>query len=156
MPRWITDERGLWHPAKEKVALKNNSTKEIINPSATWSNHYGEKIAPGDPYIYEGPDRAAMFELFDQKVELLGHDFFTDVDLITRVRQMGYKDVGEYARVMGYDEKKAKDMFKKEGSQITKHELPEKVEAIKTLGGGTDTSGGGQDRFGSFGDPPKG
>lgn len=154
MPNWITDEKGLWHPAKERVALKNNSDKSIVNPSATWSNFFGQMVGPGEPYIYEGPDRAAMFELFDQKVENLGHSFFTDPDLITRARQLGYKDVEEYALVMGYDEKKAKERFAKAGAVITKHELPKKVEAIKILGGGIDKSGQGQDVYGGFDDPP--
>ena len=155
MSRWITDEKGLWHPGKEKVSLTNNSDKPIINPSATWSNYYGQVVQPKEPYIYEGPDRAAMFDLFDAKVEHLGHNFFTDVDLIQRARQMGYKDVQEYATIMGYDEKKAKERFAKHGAAVTMHELPKKVAATRILGGGTDFSGQGQDVRGDFGDPPQ-
>jgi hypothetical protein len=44
-------------------------------------------------------------------------------------------------------------MFEKKASVITKHELPEKVEAIKKLGGGQDTSGQGNDKYGGFGKP---
>ena len=155
MPRWTTDSRGVWHPAKEKVALRNNKKEQIINPSATWSNYFGQKVLPGEVYIYEGPDRAAMFELFEQKVESLGVDFHTDPDLISRVRQMGYKDVNEYARVMGFDEKKAQERFEKESAKVTGHELPQKVEALQMLGGGKDLTGQGQDIYGGFGEPPK-
>lgn len=155
MPRWITDEKGVWHPAKEKVALRNNRKEPMINPSATWSSYYGEVVQPGEVFIYEGPDRAAMFELFDQKVDSLGADFHNDPDLVSRVKQMGYKDVTEYSKVMGYDEKKAKDRFAKEATKVAQHELPEKVEAIKRLGGGQDLSGQGNDTYGGFGEPPK-
>ena len=66
MPRFISKE-GVWHPAKERVALKNLSgkTKKVD----------GEDVQPGDDYIYEGADRAALFELYKLKVETLGEDF---------------------------------------------------------------------------------
>ena len=44
--------------------------------------------------------------------------------------------------------------FKEKAAQVSKHELPKRVEAIKVLGGGQNTAGEG-DRYGGFGDVPK-
>jgi len=153
MPSWVTDELGRWFPKKEKVALKNNGNEAMVNPSATWSNHYGEVIQPGEPYIYEGPDRAAMLQLFEEKTEWLGSDFHMDPELISRVKQLGYPDVESYAVVMGYDRVKAKKRFEEATASINKHEPPPKVKPIDALGGGLDTTGGGQDTKGGFGEP---
>jgi len=146
MPNYVSKD-GVWYPAKEKVGLINTSGKE--------KEVDGKKVAPGEPYIYEGPDRAALFELFKAKVETFGVDFRTDPELINRVRQLGYKSVDEYAKIMGYDKEKIEKEFKKNASVVTKHELPKKVEAVKTLGGGKDFAGQGQDKFGGFGEAPK-
>lgn len=131
MPKWLS-KGGTWFPRKERVALKKPD---------------------GTPYIYEGADRAALFELWDQKVENLGMDFRYDPELLNRVRQLGFKDMEEYLKYIGYDEKKVEEHFKKHASIINKHELPEKIKAIETMGGGTDTSGQGGDIPGGFGKP---
>jgi len=144
MPSYISRD-GVWHPAKEKVALVNHSKKDIeIN---------GETVKAGDPYIYDGADRAALFELYKEKVDTLGINFRQDPDLIARVRQLGYKSVDAYAKVVGYDKKKVDEDFEKNASVVNKHELPEKVEAIQTLGGGRDFAGQGMDKHGGFGKP---
>jgi hypothetical protein len=145
MPNFISPS-GKWYPAKEKVGLINKSDKII--------DYNGQKIEPGEPFVYEGPDRAALQELHKQGVEFLGQDFHDDPDLIARVRQLGYKSVSSYAKAMGYDEKKAKEDFEKKAAKVEKHELSEKVKAINLIGGGVDTSGGGQDRYGGFGPRP--
>ena len=132
MSRFISKD-GVWHPAKEKVALVNRKT--------------------GEPFIYEGADRAALFELFQQKVETLGTDFRYDADLLNRIRQLGFKDIEEYLKFIGYDSEKVEAHFKKNASIINKHELPEKVAAIEKMGGGVDTSGQGNDIPGGFGKP---
>jgi hypothetical protein len=132
MSRFISKD-GVWHPANEKVALTNHKT--------------------GEPYIYEGPDRAALYELFQQKVENLGNDFRFDSELINRIRQLGYKDIDEYLQFIGYDSSKVELEFKKNASKINKHELPERIASIEKMGGGTDTSGQGNDIPGGFGKP---
>ena len=153
MPRFISKD-GVWHPEKEKIALKNISDETIVNPSTEGKN-VGEEVAPGDDFIYEGPDRAALFELFKAKVETLGQDFHHDMDLIQRVRNLGFKDVKSYAKLVGYDKEKVEEEFEKKASIVNKHELPKRVKAIDSLAGGRDTSGGGQDRVGGFGEQPK-
>ena len=144
MSRWVSKD-GIWHPAKEKVALKNITDKvKVIN---------GQTVQPGEPYIYEGPDRAALFELFEQKVETLGQDFRQDIELINRVKQLGYTSVDDYAKAMGYDKDKVEALFNKNASVVTQHELPKRVEALNELGGGTDMSGQGKSIVGGFGEP---
>ena len=131
-PRWVSKD-GVWHPAKEHVVLPH--------------------LAGTKNEVYDGPDRAALFELYKVKKETLGHDFRKDADLINRVRQLGYESVDEYAKAMGYDQEKVEQEFKEKASSVTKHELPKRVEAIKTLGGGKDFAGQGEDRYGGFGKP---
>ena len=145
MPSYISNG-GEWSPAKERVALKNvtNAVKELN----------GQTIQPGDDFIYEGPDRAALFELFQTKQEKFGIHFENDPELIGRVRQLGYKSVKEYAKAMGYDKAKAQEDFEKNASVVARHDLPRRIEEIKKLGGGNDTAGNNQDSYGGFGDAP--
>lgn len=131
MGTWIS-KGGVWYPAKEKVGLKKKD---------------------GEPFIYEGPDRDALLELFRQKVETLGMDFKHDPDLLNRVKQLGYKDIKEYAKAVGYDAEQVEKDFNEHASVVNKHELPARVEAIDQLGGGTDTTGGGENYVGDFGEP---
>ena len=148
MPNYVS-KGGVWYPAKEKVGLTNLSgkTKEVD----------GKKVKHGDPYVYEGPDRAALFELYqiDQsgKTTTLGQDFKTDPEFINRVRQLGFKDVDEYLKSVGYDPEQVEVEFKKKARVVNKHELPERVKEIETLGGGKDFSGQGKDVRGGFGQP---
>jgi len=144
MPRYISKD-GEWHPAKEKVGLTNitKQDKEVD----------GKIVKPGEPYVYEGPDRAALFELYKEGVDKLGRNFKNDPDFIARVRQLGFKDVSEYLKIIGYDEAEVEKKFNEKASAVSKHELPKKVEAIKKLGGGQDTSGQGNDTYGGFGKP---
>lgn len=132
MPRWISKD-GVWHPAKEHSVLPH--------------------LSGTDKEVYDGPDRAALYELYKSKRESLGMDFRRDPELINRVRQLGYKTVDEYAEAMGYDKEQVEKDFKEKASVVTKHELPKKVEAVKVLGGGRDTSGQGNDAYGGFGKP---
>ena len=131
MAQWIS-KGGVWHPAKEKVGLKKKD---------------------GTPYIYSGADRAALYELWQQKVETLGMDFRYDPELLNRIRQLGFKDMNEYLTHIGYNEKEVEENFKKNASVVNLHELPERIQAIETMGGGTDTPGGGGDIPGGFGKP---
>ena len=129
MPSWVSNG-GIWSPAKEYS----------VDPKA-----------PRGKEVYEGPDRAAMEILEQDGVTHLGKNFRTDPEFIMRVRQLGFKDVDEYLKVIGYDEKKAKELYEKQLSEVNSHtDLPKK-EAIKDLGGGIDTTKGGkQSRQGGF------
>ena len=140
MPRYISKD-GVWYAAKEKVSL--------IDHKGT------DGRQPGEPYIYEGPDRAALLEFFRAGVEHFGVDFHHDPELLHRVRQLGFKNVAEYAKSVGYDKEKVEKDFDEKAAKVSKHEIPKKVKAIEIMGGGTDTSGGGQDRLGGFGAQPR-
>jgi glycerol-3-phosphate O-acyltransferase len=132
MSRWVS-KGGEWHPAKEHAVLPH--------------------LAGTDKEIYDGPDRAALYELFQQKVEHLGQNFKHDVDLLNRIKQLGYKDMKEYCKAVGYDEEKAEKDFQEKAAQVKSHEIEAKIKAIETLGGGADLSGGGADKYGGFGKP---
>lgn len=138
MPNWVS-KGGTWHPAKEKVALTDHEGKD------------GRK--PGDPYIYDGADRGALFELFREKVEALGQDFKTDPAFIQSVRNQGFNTVDEYLKFIGYDEEKDEKEFKKKAKKVTKHEIEKTVKAIETVGGGQNYYGPGRHRLGGFGEP---
>jgi len=146
MPNYVSHE-GVWHAAKERVALKNLSGKvKIVD---------GKEVQPNEDYIYEGPDRASLFELFKEKVETFGDNFRKDPEFLKSIRNQGYKTPDEYLESIGYDKERIDKEFKEKAAVVHKDEMPNRVDAIKTLGGGTDTSGGGQDRFGGFGQQPK-
>ena len=145
MPRFVSNE-GVWFPGKEKVALVNRSNKtRTVN---------GKKVKPGEPYIYDGADRAALFMLHEQNVETLGSNFRGNPDLVQRVRQLGFENMDAYLNFMGYDKEKSEENFKRNVAVITKHELEQGVKMINRLGGGQDFTGQGQDKLGGFGRQP--
>ena len=131
MPKYYS-HKGVWHPSKEHVVLPH--------------------LQGTEKEVYDGPDRAAEYELFQEGVKTFGIDFEKDPDIIWRSKQFGYSSVMEYALAMGYDPVKAEADFKKNASEITKHELPKRKETINAVGGGVDTTGQGQDVIGGFGD----
>ena len=133
MPSWIS-KGGEWHPAKEHAVLPH--------------------LSGTDKEVYDGPDRAALFVLFQEKQESLGQSFRHDPDLLNRIKQLGYKDIDDYCKSVGYDEEKAEKDFQEKATKVTKHEIEKRVEAINTPGGGMDTSGGGLDKPGGFGPKP--
>ena len=148
-PRYVSHE-GVWHPQKERVALKNLSGKEKVVD--------GEKIANGEEYIYKGADRAALFELFKEKVETFGQDFRKNTEFLQAVRNMGFSGKGgvdEYLEFVGYDKERIDKEFKDKASVVNKNELPKRVKMIETLGGGRDTAGEAPPKYGGFGDQPK-
>lgn len=174
MPTWISDEKGVLHPAKERVALKNLSsepmTKEMEDVDG---KKFTVKIPAGGDYIYEGPDRAALFQWWEengkpsaeQMLEMegrvtFGDDFRTNeafLEQYAKARNMfGFKDVKEYLVYLGYDEKKLKDRFEKNVSRVNVHDLPDRITEIKKLGGGINTARGSKEpnRYGGFGDIP--
>ena len=144
---------GVWYPAKERVALKNNSKQVIKNPS-TDTNLKDEEIKPGEDFIYSGPDRAALYEMWKDKTEHLGTDFRQDPEFLQACRNMGYSTYKKYLKDIGFDEKKMEEDFDKKAETVNLHELPKRVEAINMLAGGRDTAGGGNDMRGDFKAPP--
>lgn len=144
---------GVWYPSKEKVALKNHSDKSIKNPS-TDEKLKDEEVKPGEDFIYSGPDRAALYELWAAKVSNFGTDFRQDPEFLQAVRNMGYTTYKKYLKDIGFDEKKMEQEFSERAEKVTVHELPKKVNAINMLAGGRDTAGGGNDVRGDFKAPP--
>lgn len=148
MSRFVS-KAGIWHAAKEKVALINHS-KETIEVG-------GQQVAPEEPYIYVGPDRAALLQIWQEhkgKQETLGEDFRHNTEFLQQVRNLGFSTVAKFLKFIGYDEEKVEKDFQEKAAKITKHELPEKVKRVEMLGGGKDFAGSGQDKFGGFGPAP--
>lgn len=148
MPNWIS-LRGKWFPCKEKVALKNLSKDPF--------KYKNEVIQPGDPFIYEGPDREAIKHLVLEGLETLGTDFRRDPEFLQMVRTMGFtageQGVGDYLTFIGYDEEADEKRFKDQASVVKKHDLPERHREILTMGGGRDTTGNkSADIIGGFGE----
>lgn len=143
MSTFVSDE-GVWRPANEKVGLVNKSDKVIINN--------GKEVQPGDPFVYEGPDRAAVEELEKEDEKTLGKDFRTDPEYLQATRNMGFNNPDEHLSQIGYDKEKAKSKFREKAKTTMAHEPPEKKEEVLAMGGGKDTSGEGQDIVGGFGE----
>jgi len=148
MPNYVSDG-GVHYPAKEKVGLTNTSDKPYDNN--------GEEVAPGDPFIYEGPDRAAVKELAEasgliadpnKKIEDLqvtfGTDFRKDPDFLQMTRTMGFNTPEKYLKSIGYDNEAEKKKFEERAAVIQKHELPKRHKEALILGGGKDGSIGGK------------
>lgn len=131
MPTFVSN--GKWFPAKERV----------VDPNAE----------PGHE-VYEGLDRAAVYDLKAQGVEFLGQDIKLNTELIIRAKQMGFKDINEYLAANGFDEAKAKADFDKKMAIVNTHKNPEPKQASKFQGGGFDTSMQGRDAYGGFGSTP--
>jgi len=146
MPRYISKD-GTWYPQKEKVGLVNRSGGPIVVD--------GKEIPHGDPYIYEGVDRQAALELFQAGVETFGQDFKKNPEFLQSIRNQGFDNVDKYLKFIGYDKMAVEERFNKIASKLNKHEAPEKVKMIERMGGGTDTSGQGNNIPGGFGTQPK-
>lgn len=170
MPTWISDEKGQWHPAKERAALKNISDKSIeIEQTSVDGKKFKQLIEPGADYIYEGPDRAAMFQWWEEngrpdadtmkKLEgnvTFGEDFRSNTEFMeqyAKFRNMfGFKDVEEYLKYIGYDAEKSRKRFQEKASIVAKHDLPARSPELKKLGGGDDKANPGKNqKFGGFG-----
>ena len=140
MPTFISHE-GEWSPGKEKVALVNRSKEaREIN---------GVLVQPGEPFIYEGPDRAALFELYSQGVATLGQSFRKSPDMLDVVRKFNFKDMDDYLAFIGYDKAKADKEFTEKAALVSKHELPKRVKEIEVMSGG-----GGEYSKGDWTEPP--
>jgi hypothetical protein len=172
MSSWITDEKGKWHPAKETVNLVNRSNKDlIIELTDDEGKKFKKTIKPGQPYVYEGPDRAALLDWWEQngkpsveRMEALagnvtmGEGYRNNQEFLesyAKARQaFGFNTVEEYLKYLGYDETKVKTDFAKKASVVTTHEAPNRISEIKRLGGGDNKANPGKDiKYGGFGDP---
>lgn len=173
MSNWISDENGRWHPAKETAGLINISDKPIVvEISDDSGKKFTKTVAPGAPYTYEGPDRAAMFQWWEENGKptfeqikampegsiTMGDDFKSNTEFMeqyAKFRNMfGFKDVEEYLKYLGFDKDKAHKRFQEKASVVAKHDLPNRIPEIKKLGGGKDYSSGHQHIYGGFSDDP--
>ncbi len=137
--------KGKWYPAKEKIALTNLSEASI--------KYDGKTIKPGEPFIYDGPDREAIKALHEAGQDHLGEDFRRDPDFIQMTRTRNFNSVEEYLEWLGYDEKKHDEECKKKMHSVKAHEIPKRVKEIKAMGGGKDHSGNrDNDVIGGFGE----
>lgn len=160
------------HPAKERASLKNYSKEAIeIKQKDKDGKEFIQVIQPGQDYIYEGPDRAALFELWEmhgkptrekistdpEKYLTMGEGYrqnseFMQAFSIAR-QAFGFKDVDAYLKYLGYDEEKVKEDFAKNASTVTNHDLPRRVDEIKKLGGGDNNANPREVMYGGFGEP---
>lgn len=172
MPTWVSDGDARWHPAKERTSLKNLSDKTIeVEQTASDGKKFKQFIEPGADYIYEGPDRAAMFQWWEENGKpdaeqmkalggnvTMGEDFRTNSEFMeqySKFRNMlGFKDVKEYLEYLGYDPIKKQKEFEKKATVVTKHDLPRRIQGIQVLGGGDNKANPGKDIiYGGFGSP---
>lgn len=173
MSTFISDEKGIWHPAKERVPLKNLSGKTIeIEQTASDGKKFKMSVPPGADYIYEGPDRAAMFQWWEENGKpsaekmkemqgnvTFGEDFRTNTEFMeqyAKFRQMfGFENVEAYLKYLGYDSVKMHERFVKNASVVNIHDAPARLNEVQRIGGGTDVANPGKNlRYGGFGDMP--
>lgn len=173
MSSFISDELGIWHPAKESVPLKNNTDRPIeIEQTSSDGKKFKQVVKPGGSYIYEGPDRAAMFQWWEENGKpsaekmremegniTFGSNFRGDSEFINyygKFRQsMGFVNMEEFLTFVGYDAKKSHARFLEKASMVTTHDAPTRLSEVQKLGGGTDNANPGKNlRYGGFGDMP--
>lgn len=175
MSTWISDERGLLHPAKERVGLKNLSGKPIkIEQTSDDGKKFTTTIQSGGDYIYEGPDRAAMYQWWEENGKptyeqimnmpqgtiTMGSDFRQNDEFLKQFRLAreahGYNSVKEYLKDIGFDEIKSHENFLKKASVVQIHDLPIRFPEIKKVGGGDDRANPGKNiRLGGWGEQPE-
>lgn len=155
MPSFVSD-RGFWHPAKENIGLTYKGKEPIPREKLPDSVHIaGAVLNPGDPFIYDGPDRGALIHIQrDNQGQIPGRHFRHDTEFLQAVRNRQFNSVDEFLKVIGYDELDEKKKFEEKMSRIQAHEVPKKVAAIEVLGGGRDFSGQGMDVVGEFTEAP--
>ena len=173
--KWISDEKGLLHPARERgVPLYNRTNKSIkVEQTDDAGKKFIMTVKPGQPYIYEGPDRAAMFQWWEENGKptaeqiknmpneaiTMGSSFQTNqefMDFYAKYRQaFGFQNMQEFLNYLGYDEKKQKERYQKLSQDINLHDLPDRVPEIKKVGGGDDRANPGKNlRYGGWGEQP--
>lgn len=137
---------GKWSPAHEKVGLINKSDEVMVVD--------GKKIHPGEPFVYEGPDRVAKDMLEKEGVEFLGVDFRTDPEFRQSVRNQGFENVDDYLKSIGFDEEKDRKEQIERTKDTKSHTSKTPEKEIKVMGGGKDQTGNKEnDMVGGFGEP---
>ncbi len=173
MSSYISDEKGMWHPAKERCSLKNMSGKVIeIEQTSSDGKKFKMTVPPGADYIYEGPDRAAMFQWWEENGKptaekmkemegnvTFGQDFRTVPEFVEyygKFRQIfGFDKMEDFLKFIGYDSEKYKARFLERASVVTTHDAPSRLEEVQKIGGGTDHANPGKNlRYGGFGEMP--
>lgn len=165
MPTWISDEKGLLHPAKEQASLVNRSNNTIkVEQTDENGKKFKVKVKPGASYIYEGPDRGAMFQWWEEKGKptydqimampagtvTIGEGFRQNDEFMKQFRiareAHGYQNMDEYLKDIGFDQVKAHEQFLRKAEVVQVHELPDRVPEIKKIGGGDDRANPGNNR----------
>tara|TARA_R110000868_G_scaffold410346_3_gene698065 strand:- start:1696 stop:2175 length:480 start_codon:yes stop_codon:yes gene_type:complete len=157
MPTYVSDG-GVFHASKEKVGLINRSEKSIeIESTSSDGKKFKQTIAPGEPYTYDGPCRAALYELWEADktgaATTFGISFKRSPEFLQMLRDLNFKSAEEYLTWVGYDEVQAKKDFEMKSAKIAKHEIPTRVAELKRLGGGSDHATGKKIIYGGFGEP---
>jgi hypothetical protein len=140
MAHFVSDG-GVLHPAKEHVVLPH--------------------LSGTDKEIYDGPDRAAMEMLAEAYgvdengyplKTTFGMPFLEDPLMIDLARQLGYKDVMEYAKSRGYDPEHAKKIFEARAAVVEKYKESKRAPEPIKIGGGGSTAPGNEPIIGGFGE----
>lgn len=147
--------KGMFFPAIEEVSLTYDGDTDIPREKVSkYITFAGDVLRKGTPFIYKGPDRAAMSMLKDAGEEYLGKDFTRDVEFLEMVRKFNFNSVTEYLKFIGYDEAAEKKRFETLATRVSRHELPDDSPEALILGGGQDKSGKPEnDLVGGFGEP---
>lgn len=127
MPSYVS-HNGVWEPALEKVALVKKD---------------------GEPFVYEGKDRAALEAI--KNGDVTSQPFWKDTEFINRVRQVHNMSMKEYMDANGFDEKTSKEEFEKKLSIVNYHKPEARKSPKKQRSGGVDTTGQGENYEGNFG-----
>lgn len=120
MPSYISKD-GIWEPRNEKVALVDKN---------------------GEPYIYEGKDRAALEYMAEQGVDSLGIDFRKDPEVIMHARQLNMT-VEEFCQTATFTDKMRNEAYLRAKGEVNLHRPLPRKPATKQRSGGANTAGGG-------------
>ena len=113
---------GVCKPAIEKVALIDKN---------------------GEPYIYEGPDRAAVEYLKEVGEEHLGMPFYENPEIIDRAHERR-QTVDEFCKTAIHTKEKREKEYNEKVKEKVLHTPPTRKPAQKqTQTGGTNTAGSG-------------
>lgn len=134
---------GVWRAGKEKVGGLVYKGDKIIKKEDLPKGVIilGDTLKPGDPFMYEGPDRSALSKLHSDGVEsngevILGGDFRNDPDFLQALRNRQFNSVSQFLRAIGFDEKEEEKKYKEKFEKTMAHSIPEQVESLKIVGGG--------------------
>lgn len=150
MPGKFVSVLGKWLPRKETVTLTNTygrtlTSDMIVGPDGKHT------VKEGEVFIYNGPNREAVKMLKADGVDFLGKDFRRDTEFLQAIRNMGFNNVKEYLKWMGFEEEIE---VEKQMALVDTlcQDKPEKKDEIVELAGGRDFTGNKANNFiGGFG-----